>query len=153
MGSQPKSHWDEAGNLIYEANDIDPLCDFCCMPEVDCVAALLVATVQLPDTVEIAGDGSRRGRLWSRTSIGEWYVCRDCLTLILTHDRDGLAERALRLHLRKERFPRNSREMRDLQRLEGEVRKEILIVHAGALDQLEDWVSTISLDSPPSSQR
>lgn len=115
---------DAHGNIEYLANDIDPLCDFCCSENDAPVAALLVETREF----KLADDPLRR------ISEGEWYACRPCLDLIRAGMRKALALRHVTEMMRKHRAELDIRQMMQL-------RDDTLIIHAQALDQLKDWLS------------
>ncbi len=114
---------DEKGNLIFTANDIDPLCDFCCIPEVVPVAALLTETREV-----------RQDHPPKLVSNGEWYVCRACLELVMRHDAKALVDRAAGYQLDKLGLGRLGVEV-----YAPVLRHDIQAIHAAALDQLVNW--------------
>jgi hypothetical protein len=114
---------DEHGNLVFVANDEDPLCDFCCFPEAKPVAALLCRTTEF----------RMEGIKPKLVSSGDWYVCRACLDFIMAHDAEGLVGRAMLRQL--DRFPDLASDMSLVLRL----RRDLLRIQRQALDQLVGW--------------
>ncbi len=121
MPRQVNAKVDAKGNVHFIANDIDPLCDFCCIPEATPVAALLTETREV-----------RRDHPPKLVSNGEWYVCRACLELVMHHDVERLTDRCLRYQLGKLRLL-STDPMANL------VRQDLMRIQAAALDQLVNW--------------
>ncbi len=120
-GRPPKV--DENGNVHFLENDVDPLCDFCCIPEAEPVVTLLLETVR----------NKPPNNPTNLVSEGGWYACRPCLDFILAHEYENLLRRSWLHFVSRPKY--RSCTITELL----EIKRDLKIIHNMALQQLLDW--------------